>query len=442
MIWYSSHLYFQDEASSLDLNRRMRILKTQRLQQQLREPEEQRKKTKPALLPSGGETSSPKTLTSSLSGNMAETNSSNSAGVKRSPPIEDSSRGTEMKEIHSSSDNKRVKIADTVVNGQPLIDNQFARGAAESVLPSQGMSAGTPSPQVEATTESLDSSTTDSLHPPTVGETPAPAGPDPTTRTLPPKFKMSQPHRQVQKFRFVQHQNKPLIVQNSLGGRQRGGEVVVAEDPGYRDLLATFANVWAASNDDLVMAEKIQQACDQGGEFVASSGNNNVEYYYQYEVLSTTLSAQHTSHRPHERGIRTSLGLHTFLQNTMLPQWFPLSNLQLSNKVLTQLSMKRDHSGKLVYDNSKDVQLLRTTTPTTGLLATPTPATVTSSAGLHGAVKLPDVTASLAGGAIATLDLLVSAGTHLPMHPRTKPKFQIGVIGGGIYVIRVHQVSC
>lgn len=46
---------------------------------------------------------------------------------------------------------------------------------------------------------------------------------------------------------------------------------------GYRLLLATYADVSAAAEDDADRARRIYAACDTGGNFVG-------QYYYQYEV--------------------------------------------------------------------------------------------------------------------------------------------------------------
>jgi hypothetical protein len=51
--------------------------------------------------------------------------------------------------------------------------------------------------------------------------------------------------------------------------------------------------------------------------------------------------------------LRMSLGFQSFLQNTVLPDWFPLSNLQVGQqKVLSMLNMKKDHSGNAVWDDA------------------------------------------------------------------------------------------
>jgi len=63
------------------------------------------------------------------------------------------------------------------------------------------------------------------------------------------------PARQVQKFRYEDH---------GIHG-------------GFRVLLATYADVDAASEDDLSERKRIEAACRAGGDYVG-------KYYYQYEV--------------------------------------------------------------------------------------------------------------------------------------------------------------
>lgn len=67
-------------------------------------------------------------------------------------------------------------------------------------------------------------------------------------------------HRHVQKFRYV----RPTDRNNP-------------KDLGYRYLLATYADIEAASEGDAEKAKKIDEACQVGGGFVG-------KFYYQYEV--------------------------------------------------------------------------------------------------------------------------------------------------------------
>ena len=81
--------------------------------------------------------------------------------------------------------------------------------------------------------------------------------------------------------------------------------------------------------------------------------------------------------------MRTSMGFESFLHGTQLPQWFPLSNLQIGqHKVLSLLNMKRDNTGRAVWDL--------------------------------------DAEASSS----------VLQGTHVPMSPRNV--YRVGIMGGGI----------
>lgn len=65
--------------------------------------------------------------------------------------------------------------------------------------------------------------------------------------------------RQVQKFRYVPPGN--------------------GSGDGYRELLATFADIEAAGIDDSDLTGAIQAACRAGGRFVG-------RYYYQFEVCN------------------------------------------------------------------------------------------------------------------------------------------------------------
>jgi Flavin containing amine oxidoreductase len=51
--------------------------------------------------------------------------------------------------------------------------------------------------------------------------------------------------------------------------------------------------------------------------------------------------------------LRMSMGFQHFLQSTCLPNWFPLSNLQVGQqKVLSLLNMRKDHNGNVIWDDS------------------------------------------------------------------------------------------
>jgi hypothetical protein len=72
---------------------------------------------------------------------------------------------------------------------------------------------------------------------------------------------------QVQKFRYVE---QPASDNN-------GGQLFTG---GYRLLLATYANVEAAAEDNKQLMSSIRLACQAGGNFVG-------DYYYRYEVSRT-----------------------------------------------------------------------------------------------------------------------------------------------------------
>lgn len=82
--------------------------------------------------------------------------------------------------------------------------------------------------------------------------------------------------------------------------------------------------------------------------------------------------------------LRTSMGFDSFLHNTQLPRWFPLSNLHIGqHKVLSLMNMKKDNNGNVIWD---------------------------AEAAATGATSL--------------------SGTHVPMESRTR--YRVGVMGGGI----------
>lgn len=146
--------------------------------------------------------------------------------------------------------------------------------------------------------------------------------------------------------------------------------------PGYRILLATYASVEAASEDDSEKARKIEEACQAGGGFID-------KYYYQYEVVSNALETSKLN-KPTDIGMRTSLGFERFLSHTGLPSWFPLRNLQTGQtKVLSMLKMKKGTGGNVVWD-----------------------------------------------GDAAMSDNIDGTGTHIPMEPRSR--YRVGVLGAGI----------
>jgi len=131
--------------------------------------------------------------------------------------------------------------------------------------------------------------------------------------------------RQVQKFRYVEENSKIAI-------------------GGYREIIATYADVLAASEDDRKRAWLIQEACESGGNWVG-------KYYYQYEVLSSTLevvgdeSGDKTSK---SAVLHTSMSFDNFLYNTKLPSWYPLRNITTSRKkIMSMFNLKYDTKGSV-----------------------------------------------------------------------------------------------
>ncbi|CAJ1942726.1 unnamed protein product [Cylindrotheca closterium] len=178
---------------------------------------------------------------------------------------------------------------------------------------------------------------------------------------LPPSAK----NQSVQKFKYVRSTSSSLS--------------------DYRQLLATFLNVNEASEGDSAKRERILNACESGGDFVGPD-------YYQYEVPPATLTSQIEKAESNE-GWRASMSLSTFLNDTQLPPFYPLSNLQSgNNRVLGMLNMKRDNSGNVVWDKNS----------TTNAEA--------EAALLAGGTRLQSV----------------------PMQTRSGEYYKIGVIGGGI----------
>ena len=345
----ASELWFHDEETSLNLNRRMKILKSHQQKDNLQEEQAQEDDGKDALLVGHSSHADSGSLTPHLNIGANGTAENPTVFVTKEPSPEDSdSSRAELKrpavddvDDPDKSSAKRVKVGESV----------------EAVVSSSGTKPGSPS--------ALEAEQVERAHPPS-------------------PFKMTQPNRQVQKFRYV----------------EQG-----AQDTGYRILLATFADVLTAANDDHSLALDIQGACDEGGQFVRD------DHYYQYEVHSTTLDARYETKRTKEHGIRTSMGFHSFLNNTALPDWFPLSNLQLGQqrKVWSMLNLKRGKKSNTAQTSTDTLQ----------------PNAVPSS--VNDGTMVNTVPS-------ATNDemLMITSGTDLPMKQRPKPRFQIGVIGGGI----------
>ncbi len=155
---------------------------------------------------------------------------------------------------------------------------------------------------------------------------------------------------------------------------------------GYRVLVATFCSIDEAANGDSGKARSILTACEEGGNFLPDHKDD--PYYYQYEVLPSSLSCNESDSAKIDM-MRTSMGFNSFLQNTLLPAWFPLSNLHSQSKVLSMLNMKMDNKGNVKWEG----------------------------------VQKDDVRDDVN---------ILAGGTKLSMQRRNSNQYQIGVIGGGI----------
>ena len=91
------------------------------------------------------------------------------------------------------------------------------------------------------------------------------SGPEPHTTSSSDAMPVARGRqRQVQKFRFV------------------APKTTNTNDIGYRVLLATYADIEAASEENEAKAKQIEKACSEGGGFVG-------KHYYQYEVSNFVL---------------------------------------------------------------------------------------------------------------------------------------------------------
>jgi len=79
----------------------------------------------------------------------------------------------------------------------------------------------------------------------------------------------------------------------------------------YRELVATYASISAASEDDKERALLIQDACRSGGGWVG-------KYYYHYEDFRGIMDGVTMGKSHGTRSYRLSMGMDTFLRNTSL----------------------------------------------------------------------------------------------------------------------------
>ena len=90
---------------------------------------------------------------------------------------------------------------------------------------------------------------------------------------------------------------------------------------------------------------EILSACNSGGDFVDG-------WYCQYKAEYVTLKTLGMSDSSPPVGFHTSLSFSSFFQNTIIPHWFPLSNIKVDqSKKLSMLQMKRNKKGGVDWDD-------------------------------------------------------------------------------------------
>jgi monoamine oxidase len=353
----ATSLWFQDQADSLELNRRIKVLKQQQEENaKVASADDDSQSRKPAGATSaeGANTSKESveemeiTLESSMTPtNASEEKSNGSTNVDLNSPMPPSNNGgTALSPIEGQKSSELVNQESSVVSlSADTMKRPLEAPSDENAIKRV---------RVDATmNESIDSK-------PSAIATNGKAG----TKEVPLVMNNDRP---VQKFKYI------------MGGK--------SEHPGYRVLVATFSDIEEAACGDAALAKAIESACEEGGNYLPGDSI----YYYQYEVLTTVLTSRDA--KASDFDMRTSMGFHSFLHNTPLPPWFPLSNLQLKQaKVLNMLNMKRDNSGNVIWENT-----------------------------------VPDSFGS-GGNAVASL----AGGTKISMQPRPRKRYQIAVVGGGI----------
>lgn len=133
-------------------------------------------------------------------------------------------------------------------------------------------------------------------------------------------------NKSVEKLRLIEPKG-------SLGANTKNGQP-------YRELIATYASISAASEDDKEKALQIQDACRSGGGWVG-------KYYYHYEDSHGIMNGI-TMGKPRvgTRSYRLSMGMDAFLRNTTLPPWYPLANLECGqSQIMSMLNIKPDKKG-------------------------------------------------------------------------------------------------
>jgi len=345
----ATSLWLQDQTDSLELNKRIRLL----------QPNQQGQNGDQVMTTEG-----------QAENHVGTTSQSNVFHSQQSLDNETIRKETDSKEVGTYPPTFRAEMGESSENGNGAnpkgaissLGETRVESSAEKIMHSNSTIHSTEI-DIHTSGEEPVSQTNDSPLPSSLGPPKREEKRIDTTSTTTALLEGND--RPVQKFKYVH------------GTR--------SNDPGYRVLVATFVNVEEAANGDRAVAKKIQNACEEGGNYLPGESF----YYYQYEVLPAVLTSTE-SEKSSDYGLRTSLGLHMFLQSTQLPPWFPLSNLQTrQGKVLNLLNMKKDSNGNSAWNDS----------------------------GVSG----ESAAASLLGG-----------GTRITMQPRPRPRYQIGVVGGGI----------
>ena len=136
-----------------------------------------------------------------------------------------------------------------------------------------------------------------------------------------------------------------------------------AQTPGYRILVATYADVDAAAQFDARKADEIRRACESGGNWVTIFPRHNnaaatnillpiPSRPQRFDIPFRQIGCVGIGHY----GIQLSMGMQSFLHNTVLPSWHPLSNLEGCNRassVLNMFNLKAKHNMSISYQGKK-----------------------------------------------------------------------------------------
>lgn len=326
----ASALWFQDQANSLELNRRIKVLK-------------QQQESETTTIQNGSQKS-----------DFEET-------ILERPTIAQSHTADANSNNASDNSNEQIKRPAVATESASIAsDVQSIPNQAADFPNTSAHLNGAPAKRPIQPTDTQDHQTKRAkLTPsPVPSSTVAISNREQNDSSSPIPAIYNQP---VQKFRYILDKKK---------GVSQGGESKA--DPGYRVLVATYSSIQEAAGWDDTIAKAIATACQEGGNYLPGDAT----YYYQFEVLPSALTTNHAKRA--EFDIRTSMGFHQFLQNTSLPPWFPLSNLHTrQTQVLNMLNMKRDNNGNLTWETTPDAQVSGDT------------ATVTAATALAGGTRIP-----------------------------------------------------